>query len=77
MKIPLMLVLYGLLFVALVPLLIRIAVAVGELVETYFTTVGSALLSLAIAGFTTTGALYTWIKIAKWIVSRKCREYSE
>ena len=74
MKIPLILVLYGLLLVASVPLVIRAATAVGKLVETYLTALGSAALELLIVGSALSGALYVWLRIARWLVSRRCEE---
>ncbi|MCS7099926.1 MAG: hypothetical protein RMH84_01515 [Sulfolobales archaeon] len=74
MKIPLILVLYGLLLVASVPLVVRAATAVRKLVETYLTALGSAVLELLLAGSVLAGALYVWLRIARWLVSRRCRE---
>ncbi|MEM4985070.1 MAG: hypothetical protein QW289_04135 [Sulfolobales archaeon] len=33
---------------------------------------GSSLLSLAIIGLATIGALYMWLKTARWLISKKC-----
>jgi len=71
-KIPLILTLYGVLLLALLPLLIRATTKLGSYMESYITSLGSSLLSLAIIGLATIGALYMWLKTARWLISKKC-----
>lgn len=71
-KIPMMLVLYGVFFVTMLPLLILAVTAFGKLVEGYLTSLGSSMLSLTIVGLTAAGVLYLWLRIAKLLVKKKC-----
>ncbi|MEM2195897.1 MAG: hypothetical protein QW290_02310 [Sulfolobales archaeon] len=71
-KIPLILTLYGVLLLALLPLLIRATTMLGLFMERYLTSLGSSILSLAIIGLATVIALYTWLKTARWLTNKKC-----
>lgn len=71
-KIPMMLVLYGIFFVTMLPLLILAVTAFEKFLEGRLTSLGSSMLSLTIVGLTAAGALYLWLRIAKLLVKKKC-----
>lgn len=74
MKYPLILTLYGILLVALLPLLIGLLANLGTQLEDYITRLGSSVIILAILGLVVFTALYVWLKIARWFIERGCRE---
>lgn len=73
-RIPLVLVLYGVLFVTSLPLLIVAVTRLSAIAESRLTIVGSSMLSLVVIGLVAIGALYTWLKIAKWLIRERCRD---
>lgn len=66
--------LYGILLIALLPLLIAAATKLSAITERYLARLGSSILSLAIIGLAIIGALHLWLKTAKWLVKRKCED---
>lgn len=73
-RIALILVMYGILTMALVPLLVLIIVKMENLVRNYLTPFGASLISLISFVSVVVGALYLWLKIADLLTRRMCRE---
>lgn len=73
-KAALILVIYGILIMALIPLLVLVAVNIENLARSYLTSFGASLTSLIFFVSIVAGALYLWLKIASLLTRRMCRE---
>lgn len=71
-RIPLALVLYGILFVSSLPLLIAMVTKLTAFAEGRLTSAASSALSLVAIGLVAVGALYAWLRIARRLVRDKC-----
>lgn len=74
MRYPLMLILYGILFVSLIPFLIGLTTSLFARLKDHLTGLGSSIASLVFLGSIVLAALYLWLRIARHLIKRACEE---